>query len=62
MQLALKSPAIDVDVWLVIFHSKLPQDFGSGTVSAAEFHTPTGGPDRPWDVLDEGAVGDSRPV
>jgi hypothetical protein len=60
MQLALKSPAIEVDVWLVIFHSKLPQDFESGTVRAAEFHTATGGTDKVSEPFGDGAVADSR--
>ena len=38
MQLARKSPAIEVEVWFVIFHSKLPHDEGSG---ANEFDVQT---------------------
>jgi hypothetical protein len=47
MQLALKSPAIEVDVWLVIFHSKLPHDSGSGGVKDIDVHTPTVSGDGP---------------
>src|SRR5688572_22261523 len=47
MQLALKSPAIEVGVWFVIFHSKLPHDFGSGGVNDSDVQTPSGAGDRP---------------
>ena len=47
MQLARKSPAIEVEVWFVIFHSKLPHDEGSGvnefdvqTTAAADDRSP----------------------
>ena len=40
MQLALKSPAIEVGVWFVIFHSKLPHDFGSGGAKDIDVQTP----------------------
>jgi hypothetical protein len=47
MQLALKSPAIEVGVWFVIFHSKLPHDFGSGGVNDIEVQTPMASGERP---------------
>jgi hypothetical protein len=47
MQLALKSPAIEVGVWFVIFHSKLPHDFGSGGVKDIEVQTPTASGEKP---------------
>ena len=44
MQLARKSPAIEVGVWFVIFHSKLPHDEGSG-VNEFDVQTPTAAAD-----------------
>jgi hypothetical protein len=58
----VKLPAIEVDVWVVIFHSKLPQDLGSGAVIAAEFQTPTGGTDKASETFEDGAVASSRPA
>jgi hypothetical protein len=51
MQLAVKSPAIEVGVCSVIFHSKLPHDFGSGGAKPIEVQTPTASGESPPGLL-----------
>jgi hypothetical protein len=56
-QSAENVPAIEVAVWLVMLHMKLPQDDGDGSAADCTAQSPSIGLDEPPLVVDPDAVG-----